>query len=205
LTNIVDFSAFPKIPRLKRGIVMTEKIDGTNAQIVISADGTEIRAGSRNRWITPEDDNFGFAKWVQANRDELLQLGPGQHFGEWWGLGIRRNYGLTDKRWSLFNTGRWSNDRPACCGVVPVLYAGPFDTAEVDRVLSELREYGSRAAPGWMKPEGVVIYHSATNTLTKQTLDDDDLPKSIVQREPALEITPAGADYLAENDIREAA
>ena len=28
-------------------------------------------AGSRKRWITPEKDNYGFAKWVQANSDAL--------------------------------------------------------------------------------------------------------------------------------------
>lgn len=60
---------------------MSEKIDGTNAQIVISDDGTELWTASRNRYITPEDDNYGFAKWVAANRDELIKLGPGRHYG----------------------------------------------------------------------------------------------------------------------------
>jgi hypothetical protein len=79
---------------------------------------------SRSRWITPDDDNFGFAAWVEANRDELLTLGPGRHFGEWWGSGIQRGYGLPkgEKRFSLFNVSRWGESRPACCHVVPVLY-----------------------------------------------------------------------------------
>lgn len=170
-----EFKAFDKIQRLKRGCVITEKIDGTNAQIWISDDGAEIHAASRNRWITPEDDNCGFAKWVEENKAELLKLGPGHHYGEWWGAGIQRRYGLTEKRFSLFNTGRWSNpeDRPACCHVVPVLYAGNFDSTTVNEVLEGLRLNGSAAAPGFMDPEGVVVFMTAGRQLYKVTLDGD--------------------------------
>lgn len=50
-----QFEAFPKIPRLSRYCVITEKIDGTNAQIYIGDNG-EFAAGSRTRWITPEQE-----------------------------------------------------------------------------------------------------------------------------------------------------
>lgn len=82
-TELPPFEGFPAIPRLKRQCVITEKIDGTNAQICILEDN-RIIAGSRTRWITPEDDNFGFARWVKEHEDELRLLGPGSHFGEWW-------------------------------------------------------------------------------------------------------------------------
>jgi len=82
---MIEFIEFPKMARLSRECFITEKIDGTNAQVHITDDG-EIYAGSRSRWITPQDDNFGFAKWVESNRDELIKLGVGSHFGEWWGL-----------------------------------------------------------------------------------------------------------------------
>lgn len=174
-----DFVPFPKIPRLKRGCVITEKLDGTNAQIVIDADGN-VRAGSRNRWITPVDDNYGFARWVSENEDELrVGLGEGQHFGEWWGLGIQRGYGVGEKRFSLFNAGRWSNDRPACCGVVPVLYAGDFSTNTVDWVLDTLRDGGSVAAPGFMQPEGIIVYMTAARHTYKVLLENDDQPKGL--------------------------
>jgi hypothetical protein len=62
----------------------------------------------------------------EEHRDDLLTLGPGRHFGEWWGAGIQRRYGLTEKRFSLFNVTRWGEARPACCHVVPTLYRGPF-------------------------------------------------------------------------------
>jgi hypothetical protein len=188
----MDFDEFPKIARLSREVIVTEKIDGTNAQVWISDDGSEVKAGSRTRWITPTDDNFGFAAWVEAHRDELLALGPGRHFGEWWGAGIQRKYGLSEKRFSLFNVSRWYDTHqdgnyisepasliaaPACCHVVPVLYRGMFDTAEVEGCIARLRRCGSLAAPGFMKPEGVVVFHTAGNVGFKKTLERDEVPK----------------------------
>jgi hypothetical protein len=173
---MLEFQSFPKIPRLFRDIVITEKLDGTNAQIVVSDDGSSIIAiGSRNRWITPEDDNFGFARWVRENEQELLKLGPGSHFGEWWGAGIQRRYGLSEKRFSLFNTKRWNanNPPPAGCHVVPVLYAGPMCTDAIKSELAELQNHGSYAAPGFMSPEGIMVYHIAAGQYFKYTFDDN--------------------------------
>ena len=180
----VEFVEFPKIPRLIREIIVTEKIDGTNAQVWISDDGSEIRAGSRQRWITPEDDNFGFARWVEENRADLLALGPGRHFGEWWGSGIQRGYGLPkgEKRFSLFNTSRWSESRPECCHVVPVLYQGIIDEARIDGAIDELARSGSVAAPGFMRPEGIIVFHIAANSGFKRTIEKDDEPKSKERR-----------------------
>jgi hypothetical protein len=102
-----EFVPWPKIHRLFRDVIITEKIDGTNAAIGISDDG-EVHAQSRKRIITPADDNYGFAKWVHANAAVLAEhLGPGLHFGEWCGLGINRGYGLPEKRFALFNAARW--------------------------------------------------------------------------------------------------
>lgn len=174
----MEFKAFPNIGRLSRDIVITEKLDGTNASIVITPEG-EFLIGSRTRWITPQDDNFGFSKWAHENKDELLKLGEGAHFGEWWGQGIQRKYGLSEKRFSLFNVGRWNNDNcPTCCSVVPTLYIGDFCTAKINGVMSMLEVNGSAAAPGFMKPEGIVIYHKQANVLFKKTFENDDKGKS---------------------------
>jgi hypothetical protein len=172
---MIDFVEFPKMARLTREIIITEKIDGTNAQICITEDG-EFLVGSRTRWITPEDDNHGFAKWAHKNKDELLKLGVGHHFGEWWGQGIQRGYGLKEKRFSLFNVERWSDDavRPKCCHVVPLLWRGIIDLNVVDNLLDGMREGGSVAAPGFMNPEGVVVFHVAANHGFKKTLDNND-------------------------------
>mgnify|MGYP000971053446 FL=1 len=192
----MEFKEFPKIARLSRDIVVTEKIDGTNSSIYIGEDG-ELLAGSRTRWITPENDNYGFAQWVLENNEELLTLGPGHHFGEWWGRSINRNYGLKERKFSLFNTRRWclhgqeprgyptqdprifklQQVLPQCCELVPVLYEGPFDTAAIEDRISRLREFGSVAAPGYMRPEGVVVFHTAANICFKKTLEKDEQPK----------------------------
>ena len=177
------FVGFPKIARLVRTCIITEKIDGTNASVHINDYG-DIWAGKRTGWITPDNDNFGFAAWVEAHKAELVQLGPGRHFGEWWGNGIQRGYGLPkgDKRFSLFNVAVWGDGdeadkkrrvRPACCYVVPVLSVGDFTTNRVEACLTLLAATGSQAAPGFMKPEGVIVYHTANNVSFKQTYDSD--------------------------------
>lgn len=193
----IPFESWPKMARLSRECIITEKIDGTNAQVFITEDG-QVFAGSRTRWITPENDNYGFARWVESNKQELLKLGPGRHFGEWWGAGIQRTYGLKEKCFSLFNTTRWSlypehpawplrrpgvfdmkelNDGPDCCSVVPVLHRGDFDTGHIKNILNWLSGIGSVAAPGFMKPEGIVIYHVAAQLAFKKTIVGDESPK----------------------------
>lgn len=111
----MEFEAFPKLPRLNRGMVISEKLDGTNACVVgveldghdsgdaiAVIDGLALYAQSRKRLITPEKDNYGFARW-------------------------------------------------------------------------------SIAAPGYMNPEGVVVYLSAARSMFKVTLKDDELPKSLAE------------------------
>ncbi len=100
----MEFKKFPSINRLTGPIIVTEKIDGTNACVVINEEGW-VRAQSRTRFITPQSDNFGFANWVYKYEEELRTiLGVGYHYGEWWGKGIQRSYGLSDRKFSLFNT-----------------------------------------------------------------------------------------------------
>jgi len=181
-----EFVEFPKIARLSREIIVTEKIDGTNGVIYVArmvrswsdhvASGSPLaqKAGA---------DNFGFATWAENHADELRALGPGRHYGEWWGSGIQRGYGLQkgEKRFSLFNVHKWSTEMPtpplslppACCSVVPVLYLGMFLTEEIERCLERLKTGGSLASPGFMKPEGVVIFHPQGNVGFKKTIEKD--------------------------------
>lgn len=174
-----EFVGFQSIPRLFRDCTVTEKIDGTNAIIHISDDGQTVTAGSRSRWLTPEHDNCGFYKWVEANKEDLKSLGPGYHYGEWWGSGIQRRYGLAEKRFSLFNIHRWGENgkdvdkKPKCCYTVPVIYQGPFDLERIKVLGDELKNKGSVAAPGFMNPEGLVVRHDAGKYIFKYTLDGD--------------------------------
>lgn len=196
-----EFIPFEKISRYSNGVVITEKLDGTNAQVYIEEilpdtdysaatsvftpglageTAFAIYAGSRNRWIKPGDDNYGFAKWVHENASELIKLGPGRHFGEWWGSGIQRRYGLNEKRFSLFNCGRWTGEAlPACCHVVPMLFSGRLEEGTVDSVMATLKAGGSVAAPGFMDPEGIVLFHTASRTLYKKTFEHDTAGKGV--------------------------
>lgn len=175
---------WPKIPRLNRPITVTEKIDGTSSAIGILDDGT-VYAQSRKKLITPEQDNAGFARWVSDNAETLREfLGAGLHYGEWWGRGIQRGYGQTDKFFSLFNTSRWGGvvegiDPLVLAGVrtVPVLYEGPFSEDAIKNALIVLEYKGSLAAPGYDDPEGIIIYHTAANSMFKVTILDDAKPK----------------------------
>lgn len=210
----VLFEPWPKIARLNRDIIVTEKIDGTNAAVVIvpladldyiefehNDEGTllfsddaknvtyfdgeyAVFAQSRKRFIQPGNDNFGFAAWVRDNAPALIELlGPGRHFGEWWGYGIQSGYGLPkgDRRFSLFNTSRWTEENIGGMveglGVVPNLYRGVFSEHAIRLTLDWLENYGSQAAQGFMHPEGIVVYHTAANTTFKVTLKNDDAPK----------------------------
>jgi hypothetical protein len=203
-----QFVAFSKIPRLNRDIIITEKIDGTNAAILIEQPiedsvqpgillpeghplaGCVVRAQSRSRFISPEKDNHGFATWVFTNAEQLaVLLGVGLHFGEWWGRGINAGYGLTEKRFSLFNATRWKEMDALVGNVfikpVPVLYEGPWFIEQAprrwapDAALDTLRDHGSLAAPGFSQPEGIVVFHVASGHLYKATLVGDEKPKGV--------------------------
>lgn len=177
----ITFQAWPKTPRLFRSMIITEKIDGTNGAIIITDDG-QVAAQSRNRLVTPGDDNAGFAKWVADNAETLIQdLGPGRHFGEWWGKGIQRGYGMDCKVFSLFNALKYSEKpllTPNLRGV-PIIDQFMFGVDRVSAALERLRTEGSLAAPGFMKPEGIIVYHCDARSAFKVLLENDDIPKSL--------------------------
>ena len=154
------FKGFPKIPRYaNESYTITEKIDGTNGCVVILEDG-EVLAQSRGRIITPSDDNMGFAKWVEANQQELKMLGVGYHYGEWWGKGIQRRYFENDKVFSLFAWWLTPEEIPSCCRVVPVI------AQTIEDATHRLQTEGSIASPGFNDPEGFIV----TSNLHRQIL-----------------------------------
>lgn len=206
----MHFEKFSSIPRLFRDMIVTEKIDGTNAAVVIERyDASSppesdeyvlarpesvvyhmgayyiVGAQSRNRLLTPENDNQGFARWVSEHAATLVHdLGEGRHFGEWYGSGIQRRYGLDHKRFALFNASRWPRDVVADfvtpnVDVVPVLYSGPYSDEMIRECVRNLQECGSELVPGFRKPEGVVVYHVAARQTFKVLCESDELPKSV--------------------------
>jgi hypothetical protein len=214
----IEFQAWPKTPRLNRSAVYTEKIDGTNAAVIIEEFpfGTHrevppntklvfgpdddidnagyptveylVAAQSRTRLITPgkNTDNYGFAGWVWDNAEELARtLGAGRHFGEWWGQGIQRRYDLDHKKFSLFNVNRWEDKLPptplvdaGILGTVPVLSRDNFGSDVVSNVLEHLSAFGSFAAPGFDKPEGIIVYHTQSKQNFKVLIENDEISKT---------------------------
>jgi hypothetical protein len=170
---MVEFKKFPKIYRDNPfNVTITEKIDGTNACVVIENDKL-VGIQSRNKFITPDEDNYGFASWACDNEDQLIGLGDGYHYGEWAGEGIQRNpHRLEGKHFFLFNTYRWTADdvRPECCAVVPILYRGLLTTYIVPQLLVELQENAEEDET----PEGVVVYYHSFDKYTKHTIKNPD-------------------------------
>ena len=68
---------------------------------------------------------------------------------------------------------------PECCDLVPVLHDGEFNEKAINYCISYLKGYGSQAAPGFKRPEGIVVYHEASNTMFKKTIEKDDSSKSL--------------------------
>lgn len=203
---MIQFQPFPKIPRLNREVVVTEKLDGTNAAVVIekwaahpsimgidyvgqmvSVEGEwyAVAAQSRNRLIDVAADNYGFAAWVEQRATALVALGEGTHFGEWWGHGIQRGYGLAkgERYFSLFNSVRYEplltrDLRMAGVETVPTLATMDSPNSTLLEMITEgLAAEGSVAAPGFMRPEGIVVYHTAARQNFKVLLEGDDRPK----------------------------
>lgn len=195
------FQKFASLTRFSQDWTVTEKIDGTNGQLFIDTDadcvdGPQIRefslgqhdgfhllAGSRTRFLTPKDDNHGFARWAEGNAEVLIKaLGQGRHYGEWWGKGIQRNYSLPEKRFSLFNVSRWKQEElpEGLLYVVPSFCIGEyFDVpgGAFKDAMNKLRKEGSLASPGFMDPEGIVMFHGRSRTLFKKTFDYDEKGK----------------------------
>lgn len=194
---MIPFQSWPKTTRLFRDITVTEKLDGSNHCITFELpddpmpnDGKDyykFAVQSRNRLITPENDNYFFASWVYTNHEELFGLlGYGRHYGEWWGHKIARRYDMDHRVFSIFNTDLWSaNVGDKFSHMVggselthtPVLYRGEMSTLEIMDAAGKLVRYGSVASPGFMKPEGVCVYHSQSEIVQKFTFDNQDKGK----------------------------
>jgi hypothetical protein len=118
----------------------TVKLHGTNAGVHIDHDGA-ITCQSRNRVITPEDDNAGFAAWIHGSADILAWLSMQRlvdttFYGEWCGGNIMQGTALNklEKHWVLFA------ERISGIGALGDLWYGPPATSEApDGVYSILQ------------------------------------------------------------------
>lgn len=212
----MEFKAFTKIERLNKAQMnVTQKIHGTNAQVAIlpadevkqghsrspsdfQVDGQwyQLLVGSRTRWIYPGDDNYGFAAFVHANKDEFVRkLGVGVHFGEWVGSGINSGEGLSEKTFVLFDFWKYPPERPLPyrCAVVPVLYSGPMDLSKIEEIMNDLKTNGSKLAPGFMRPEGVVI--QVLGTRYKKVFEEEETQWTQGSGQKVPKDLTSGIDY----------
>ncbi len=189
---MVEFKEWPKIPRGGGGetITITEKIDGTNACIIVS-EGLVIGAQSRTQLLCERElyivegfigevgkwenrsDNYGFADYVRNNENELSKLGDGYHYGEWAGPGIQKNHhNLEKKTLFLFNSDRWRDgrqERPAGVECVPVIYEGEWGPHIIENTMKEL--WDTAKYKGY-HPEGIVIWYHKTRRYEKVTFEN---------------------------------
>lgn len=219
-----EFKSWGSTPRFHKGLHITEKIDGTNAGVSIQGfskgegkfdpgngrfvEGETmdyvVRAQSRKRIITPDNDNYDFAKWVWENAEGLANiLGFGYHYGEWYGEGIQKNpLAVQGRRFALFNTWHWAAkgnvERLRGSGIpglthVPVLHDetrdGPADYMTIPAIIKGLQAGGSRAdgyktLPNAYKmdfyvegPEGIIVWQRETKQRYKILLHEDDKHK----------------------------
>lgn len=175
------FEPWPKtlhVDKVMGNVIVTEKIDGTNACIVFQDDGYMFTQ-SRNRIITPDQDNQGFAKWAYRNQKNLFYIfGPGRHYGEWWGKKIGRTYNMQHNVFSVFNNGRFyrtdGNDMDSMStraqegplfdqvSAVPLIYTGVYGSEQMVEKVFEFETGKSKAAAEFgvefYDPEGVCYY-----------------------------------------------
>jgi len=195
-----EFKGWGSTPRENKNKTITEKIDGTNACVVIY--NGVVSAQSRKRLITPDDDNYGFAKWVYENAGALMDtLGYGYHYGEWYGEGIQKNpLGIEGKRFALFHPTKYNEsngyelENVDGLETVPLLHHGQCDVFTIPNIMHDLETYGTKVVgakredvhtgiPGlegmeyvYQKAadaEGIIIWNNETRTRTKMLLKDD--------------------------------
>lgn len=196
-----EFKTWGSTPRENKNKTITEKIDGTNACVVIW--NGVVAAQSRKRIITPDNDNYGFARWVYDNAGALMDtLGFGYHYGEWFGEGIQKNpLGIEGKRFALFHPTKYSEangyelNKVDGLETVPLLHHGQCDVWTIPNIMQELETYGSKVQgaatqtvksyivgmdPEHMyqftraaKAEGIIIWNNETRTRTKMLLEND--------------------------------
>lgn len=177
----MEFKKFPKIQNYKKlHVLVTLKVNGTNSAIIIYKDEKtgelDLKTQSRTRFITPEDDNYGFANFVYKNKEAFINsLGEGTHFGEWYGAGINSGEGLDHKELALFDVFRYKDVvLPEFVKTVPILYHGEYSKEVIEKVAEDLKTNGSKLVEGFMRPEGMVIQFLGSNLRFKYVFDAEE-------------------------------
>ena len=229
LINILElvmsnYASFPSIERLENiYCVISEKVDGTNGLIEINEvfpvgepKEIQIRFGSRNRYITFNNDNADFAnffrhyearfkdvaadiilKELEVSGETLTECQeqyPLRIYGEWFGSGIQRGYGLKDKFFMPFSTFYAEKliEYQVPNIVKPnIMYTGKFNKLTADMCMNTLAIHGSGIIKDYKRPEGIVIHFPKYNFRLKQTFEgskwEQSIPKAEHDKKPKLQ------------------
>lgn len=199
----MSYPSFPSIERLENLYChITEKVDGTNGLIELYDSSIEgVLFGSRNRYISANDDNMGFVSFFKNYTNQLGTLTnyieeekliyPIRIYGEWFGKGIQRGYNLEAKFFMPFN--EYLAIKMIDAGIphikMPVtLYSGKFSVEILEGCMNKLKDEGSQVVPGYNRPEGVVVYFPKHNFRLKETFEGpkwkDAIPKAEHDKKP---------------------
>ena len=218
-----NYASFPSIERLENiYCVISEKVDGTNSLIEINEvfpvgepKEIQVRFGSRNRYITFNNDNAGFAnffrhyearfkdvaadiilKELEVSGETLTECQeqyPLRIYGEWFGSGIQRGYGLKDKFFMPFSTFYAEKliEYQVPNIIKPnIMYTGKFSQEIADICMQTLTN-GSLVIPEFKRPEGIVIHFPKYNLRLKQTFEgskwEQNIPKAEHDKKPKLQ------------------
>jgi RNA ligase (TIGR02306 family) len=155
-------------------VIITEKIHGCNARVLIDSDGVHV--GSHRTWWKPEDSNV----WWAATKPFFDRLPPDLTlYGEVYGKVQDLNYGV-DLSFAAFDI--WDNrkgvwlpwdEMVAFCEarsipVVPVLYRGPYDF----EATYKLAQGNSVLAKDQIK-EGVIVKTTTENRIALKLLGEE--------------------------------
>lgn len=171
--NNLNFSKWPKIPRfLNTKMVITQKMNGTNAQILFeettniiqTKNKIDMSVGRRRGWLSTKEDNFGFHAWASTHKHSLFAvLGRGRHYGEWCGPGIQNGEGLKERKFFSFDPFlEVPKEYKHLIEPVPLLYEGPINISQIKSCLQHLEIFGSvidkfKEFGHFRQPEGIII------------------------------------------------
>jgi hypothetical protein len=193
MSEEIQHLSFPKIQRLENlEVIVTEKLDGTNAVIYkeTEEDGTiRFKFGSRNRWLGGHDEkgkiieNHGFFQFCSDNLEYLMKLSDGYHYGEFIGPGINRGYFRDKKMLFLFDTRLEEAANNGLFGpdirTVPVL-AENISLIEVMMYMKDIKDENPELMSTineQVKMEGVMLYIPRLNQRIKVIFDKEHNPQ----------------------------
>jgi RNA ligase len=186
IKQVQDQCKYHSVPLPTLTFQGTVKLHGTNAGVVLLPNG-EIQVQSRERVITPLDDNAGFAMFVQKNtvyfkrlldaflgycdNDILSDKTSIQIYGEFCGGSIQKGIGLSylPKKFIIFSV-RISEDAASTEWLSPSTVSGIFDSIKAPEDIHLIMDFPTLySSINFNTPEQ---YQNVLGDLTQAVEDD---------------------------------